>query len=71
MNIKVIYSVQLNNKNQEPFSATMTTMTAITNIHKISNPEYHKPKERLPKRYKTAEENIKHVFLASKTCGYC
>ena len=71
LNIEVIHSVQLNNENQEPFSAAMATTAAITNIHEISNPEYHKPKGRPPKRYKTAEENIKHVSLASKTCGYC
>jgi hypothetical protein len=67
LNIEAIHSVsQLNNEiSQEPFSA------AIATICEISNPEYHKPKGRLPKRYKTTEENIRHVSLAFKTCDYC
>ena len=69
LNIEVINSVlQLNNEIQEPFS---DAIAAINNVREISNPEYHKPKGRPPKRYKTTEENIRHVSLASKTCGYC
>jgi len=44
------------------------------NIPEISNPEYHKPKGRPPKRYKSStEENNKqhYVSLSSKTCSYC
>jgi len=44
------------------------------NIPEISNPEYHKPKGRPPKRYKSStEENNKnqHMPSSSKTCSYC
>ncbi|CAG8619199.1 3322_t:CDS:1 [Cetraspora pellucida] len=38
----------------------------------ISNPEYHKPKGRPPKRFKssTEENNVQHIFSSSKTCSY-
>ncbi|RIB21290.1 hypothetical protein C2G38_2034498 [Gigaspora rosea] len=43
------------------------------NFSEISNPEYHKPKGRPPKRLKSAikEDNNKHKPSSSKTCGYC
>lgn len=44
-----------------------------SNVPKISNPEYHKPKGRPPKRYKssTEESNVQNISTSSKTCSYC
>ncbi len=70
LNIEEVHYVSLlNNEIQEPSSATITDSC---NILKILNPEYHKPKGRLLKRYKlsTEENNIQHITL-SKTCSYC
>jgi hypothetical protein len=42
------------------------------NIPEISNPEYHKPKGRPPKRYKAPTEDIKqNISSSSKTCSNC
>ena len=42
-------------------------------VPKISNPEYHKPKGRPPKRYKSSieENNVQNISSSSKTCSYC
>ncbi|CAG8553558.1 6768_t:CDS:2, partial [Rhizophagus irregularis] len=39
----------------------------------ISNPEYHKPKGRSPKRYKAVTEmaNKQNITSSSKTCSHC
>src|SRR6266498_479454 len=69
LNIEEVHYVSpLNNKIQEPSSATITDSC---NVLKISNPEYHKPKERPLKCYKssTKENNIQHI-TSSKTCSY-
>jgi hypothetical protein len=68
LNIEEIHYVpQTNNEIQE--SSVITN----DNVPKISNPEYHKPKGRPHKRYKstTEENNIQHISSSSKTCSYC
>ena len=67
LNIEEVHYI--NNKIQEPSSATITDSC---NVLKISNPEYYKPKERPLKRYKssTEENNIQHI-TSSKTYSYC
>ncbi|EXX62609.1 hypothetical protein RirG_160130 [Rhizophagus irregularis DAOM 197198w] len=42
-------------------------------IPEISNPEYHKPKGRPPKRYKAVTEmaNKQNITSSSKTCSHC
>jgi len=65
LNIKEVhYGLQLDNKIQEPFSNNC-------DILKISNLEYHKPKRRPLKHYKslTEENSISHL-TSSKTCSY-
>jgi hypothetical protein len=49
----------------------------LINLPEVSNPEYHKPKGRPPKRYKAATE-VNHVtsgksddVTVQKTCSYC
>ncbi|CAG8839942.1 5476_t:CDS:1, partial [Cetraspora pellucida] len=45
----------------------------ISNLPKITNPEYHKPRGRPSKRLKpsTEENNNQYIVLSSKTCSYC
>ena len=66
---EVHYAPQLNNEIQEPSSVTITDNCNVLNI---SNPEYHKPKGRPPKRYKSSveEKNVQHIS-SFKTCSYC
>jgi hypothetical protein len=85
LNIEKVYSIShFNDEIQGPSSiTTMNTLNncqrqplievEVYNIPKISNPEYHKPKGRPPKRYKlsTEENNNQHIPLSSKTCSYC
>jgi hypothetical protein len=40
-------------------------------IPEISNPEYHKPKGRPPKRYKAPTENNQNIPSSSRTCSCC
>ncbi|CAG8711196.1 25275_t:CDS:1, partial [Racocetra persica] len=44
-----------------------------SNLSEITNLEYHKPRGRPPKHYKslTEEKNNQYIPLSSKTCSYC
>ncbi|GBC02623.1 hypothetical protein RclHR1_04710011 [Rhizophagus clarus] len=49
----------------------LTNLDTNTNYN-ISNPEYHRPKGKPPKRYKSSiEENTSKHSTSSKKCGYC
>ena len=57
-------------------SPALPTTTQITqqplNDIEVSNPEYHKPRGRPPKRLKSSvEEHNEHYTSSSKTCSYC
>ncbi|RIB05008.1 hypothetical protein C2G38_2047957 [Gigaspora rosea] len=80
LNIKEVhYSMSQSNKIQESYSIVADSERQVLsnntscNLPEISNPEYHKPRGRPPKRLKSAieEDNNKHKLSSSKTCGYC
>ena len=55
-------------------TATQDDRQPLTILPEVSNPEYHIPKGRPPKRYKSAVENIRVMSGKSdvqKTCSYC
>ncbi|RIB11018.1 hypothetical protein C2G38_2043022 [Gigaspora rosea] len=61
-------SSNLENNKQHPLGNHVNN-----NLPDISNPEYHKPRGRPPKRLKlsTEENNTPSTSSSSKTCSYC
>ena len=55
-------------------TSTQDDCQPLTILPEVSNPEYHKPKGRPPKRYKSAVED-NHITSGKsdvqKTCSYC
>ncbi|CAB4425288.1 unnamed protein product [Rhizophagus irregularis] len=77
LNIEEVHSIShFNDEIQESsynYQRQPLVVVEECNIPKISNSEYHKPKGRPPKRYKssTEENNNQHISSSSKTCSYC
>ena len=67
-----ISCTDLSNDTQE--TSTQDDRQPLTILPEVTNPEYHKPKGRPPKRYKSAIED-NHVTSGKsdvqKTCSYC
>jgi hypothetical protein len=63
------YDITKNDYQRQP----LEPLDIVNSIPKISNPEYHKPKGRPPKRYKAPTEmtSNQNVPSSSKTCSYC
>uniref|UniRef100_A0A1D1YBG6 Putative zinc finger protein 012R n=1 Tax=Anthurium amnicola TaxID=1678845 RepID=A0A1D1YBG6_9ARAE len=67
-------------KNQFTFSAqesftqesfTQEVRRPLVPLLNVSNPEYHRPKGRPPKRLKSSIEESKNLDVVQRTCGYC
>ncbi|PKC58236.1 hypothetical protein RhiirA1_471281 [Rhizophagus irregularis] len=65
------YNVTNNNCQWQPLEPLV--IVDNNSIPEISNPEYHKPKGRPPKRYKSQMEmtSKQNITSSSKTCSYC
>jgi hypothetical protein len=55
---------------QSTSRAPLSNLDTNTNYN-ISNPEYHRPKGRPPKRYKSSIEENSSKYTSSKKCSYC
>uniref|UniRef100_A0A1D1Y832 Gene 3 protein n=1 Tax=Anthurium amnicola TaxID=1678845 RepID=A0A1D1Y832_9ARAE len=59
---------------QESFtqeSFTQEVRRPLVPLLNVSNPEYHRPKGRPPKRLKSSIEESKNLDVVQRTCGYC
>ncbi|PKB96596.1 hypothetical protein RhiirA5_434575 [Rhizophagus irregularis] len=65
------YDVMKNNYQRQPLEPLV--IVDNNSIPEISNPEYHKPKGRPPKHYKSQMEmtSKQNITSSSKTCSYC
>jgi hypothetical protein len=64
------YGVIRNNCQRQPLEPLIIMDNSVP---EISNPEYHKPRGRPPKRYKAPTENTSNQVIpsSSKTCSFC
>ena len=73
----VLFTNTISQDLQDSSESIQDIRQPLTNLPEISNPEYHKPKGRPPKRYKSAIENNRVIpdksndVTVQKTCSYC
>lgn len=73
--IGILMQFNMKYRHNTGFGMEETSRAPLSNLdnnYNISNPEYHRPKGRPPKRYKSStEENNATKHSSSKKCSYC